>query len=120
MCPQPGSESFERARVNLIESAAGYAIASYLLWSKDRHNGNILIDNEGHIIHIDFGFILEISPGGNLGFETAAFKFSHEMALLIDPPDTPKYQSPFYRQVGIQHLSPMRKEVDLDNSKEEE
>lgn len=36
-------------------------------------------------MHIDFGFILEISPGGNMRFESAAFKLSHEMTLIVDP-----------------------------------
>jgi len=80
-----GSPSFERARHNFLLSCAGYAVASYILWSKDRHNGNILLANDGSIVHIDFGYILGISPGGNLGFETAAFKFSYEMKELLDP-----------------------------------
>ncbi|KAG2496048.1 hypothetical protein HYH03_005968 [Edaphochlamys debaryana] len=81
----PGSPAFEAARRNFITSEAGYAIASYLLQAKDRHNGNLLIDSDGHLVHIDFGFILEISPGGNMGFESAAFKLSHEMTQLLDP-----------------------------------
>ncbi|BDA51126.1 phosphatidylinositol 4-kinase alpha [Coccomyxa sp. Obi] len=84
----PGTPRFEAARQNFIASEAGYAIACFLLQAKDRHNGNILIDVAGHLVHIDFGFILEISPGGNMRFESAAFKLSHEMTLLVDPGGT--------------------------------
>jgi len=84
----PGSARFEAARQSLIESSAAYAVVSYLLQAKDRHNGNIMIDNAGRLIHIDFGFILGISPGGNMGFESAAFKLSYEMTELLDPGNT--------------------------------
>ncbi|EKX42466.1 hypothetical protein GUITHDRAFT_88044 [Guillardia theta CCMP2712] len=76
------SEAFRRATANFLQSLAGYSILCHVLQVKDRHNGNILIDSKGHMIHIDFGYILGLSPG-NMGFETAPFKLTDEYVELL-------------------------------------
>ncbi|XP_077224269.1 phosphatidylinositol 4-kinase beta 1-like [Tasmannia lanceolata] len=77
------SPSFKLAQRNFVESMAGYSILCYLLQVKDRHNGNLLMDEEGHIIHIDFGFMLSNSPGG-VNFESAPFKLTRELLEVMD------------------------------------
>ncbi|MBA0804939.1 hypothetical protein Gohar_004491, partial [Gossypium harknessii] len=68
---------------NFVESMAGYSLVCYLLQVKDRHNGNLLLDEEGHLIHIDFGFMLSNSPGG-VNFESAPFKLTRELLEVMD------------------------------------
>ena len=77
------SKKFQQAVNNFIKSLAGYSLVSYILQIKDRHNGNILIDSEGHLIHIDFGFMLSNAPGKGLKFEKAPFKITDEMLELL-------------------------------------
>jgi Phosphatidylinositol 3- and 4-kinase/PI4-kinase N-terminal region/Phosphoinositide 3-kinase family, accessory domain (PIK domain) len=83
---------YQRALRNFILSMAGYAITSYILQVKDRHNANIMFNNEGHLIHIDFGFIFDISPGQNMRFERAGFKLTGEMIELMGGLDSSMYQ----------------------------
>ncbi|KAJ9564821.1 hypothetical protein OSB04_000787 [Centaurea solstitialis] len=80
---QENSPSYKLSQRNFAESMAGYSLVCYLLQVKDRHNGNLLLDEEGHVIHIDFGFMLSNSPGG-VNFESAPFKLTRELLEVMD------------------------------------
>lgn len=87
-----------RARAAFLHSLAAYCIASYLLQIRDRHNGNLLLADDGALVHIDFGFALGAAPGGRVGPETSApFKLSAEMVELLGGPDSEVYRTVFPR-----------------------
>lgn len=41
-----------------------------------------MLDNKGHIIHIDFGFMFSNYPGG-VSFESAPFKLTSEYVAIM-------------------------------------
>ncbi|XP_063619556.1 phosphatidylinositol 4-kinase beta isoform X1 [Cydia splendana] len=103
------SEGFMRAQNNFVQSAAAYALTSYLLQLKDRHNGNILLDSAGHIIHIDFGFIFSISPK-NLGFESSPFKLTQEFVEVMDGENSDMFG--YFKILMLRGLIAARKHCD--------
>ncbi|XP_054854616.1 phosphatidylinositol 4-kinase beta isoform X2 [Eublepharis macularius] len=103
------TEAFLTAQRNFVQSCAGYCLVCYLLQVKDRHNGNILLDADGHIIHIDFGFILSSSPR-NLGFETSAFKLTTEFVDVMGGLDGDMFN--YYKMLMLQGLIAARKHMD--------
>ena len=48
----------------------------------------MLLDKDGHLIHIDFGFLLTYAPGKGLKFETAPFKLSEDFVRILGGPQS--------------------------------
>ncbi|KAI1807973.1 kinase-like domain-containing protein [Daldinia bambusicola] len=106
---KPGSEPYKAAVDAFKRSLAAYSMISYILQLKDRHNGNVLIDNEGHIIHIDFGFMLSNSPG-SVGFEAAPFKLTWEYVDVLGGVDSPDFED--FKTLCKQAFQALRRSAD--------
>jgi phosphatidylinositol 4-kinase len=106
----PEPPALRNAIEKYVQSMAAYSIVSYALAIKDRHNGNIMIDADGHIIHIDFGFILGIAPGKQFSMEKAPFKLTEEMANVMGG----RFSADFveYARLCTQAMKIIRKNVD--------
>lgn len=89
--PDPEA-AFRTAQRNFVRSLAAYSLMSWLFLFKDRHNGNLLLDTAGHVIHIDFGFVFGIAPGGSFSLETGVpFKLTEEMLEVMGGPQSPVF-----------------------------
>ncbi|CAM9430624.1 unnamed protein product, partial [Hapterophycus canaliculatus] len=81
---------YGRAVDNFVRSLAGYAIVTYMLQAH-RHNANIMLDTRGHIVHIDFGYILGSAPGW-WNHESAPFKFTQDYMEIMGGPGSDKWE----------------------------
>ncbi|KAH8738746.1 phosphatidylinositol 4-kinase [Cryptosporidium ryanae] len=97
------------ARKCFAESHAAYSLVSYFLQVKDRHNGNFLIDKQGHIIQIDYGFMLSNSPG-NVNFEQSPFKLTQEFLDVLLGEDSAEFK--YFQELITKGFLASRKHVD--------
>lgn len=78
-----GSPELAAAVGRFAESLAAASFVCYVLAIKDRHNGNILLDAQGRIVHIDFGFVLGHATGGAFSLERAPFKLTGDFLDVL-------------------------------------
>ncbi|KAF2634448.1 phosphatidylinositol 4-kinase-like protein PIK1 [Massarina eburnea CBS 473.64] len=105
----PDSDSYKGGVDAFTRSLAAYSVICYVLQLKDRHNGNLLIDNMGHIIHIDFGFMLSNSPG-SMGFEAAPFKLTQDYVDVLGGLTSPAFEE--FRSLCKKAFQALRKEAE--------
>lgn len=68
-----------------------------------------MIDRKGHIIHIDFGFMLQSSPG-NMNFEGSPFKLTQEYIDLMDGVDSDLFE--YFKSLMTAGLLQVRKHME--------
>lgn len=101
-------ERYEECQKNFVQSLAGYSFLCYLFNIKDRHNGNILLDSDGHLIHIDFGFMFSNAPGG-INFESSPFKFTQDYLDVMGGVDSQMFE--YFKSLLTQAFFIVRKHL---------
>lgn len=69
-----------------------------------------MLDRKGHIVHIDFGFMLQNFPGGVIGFENAPFKLTAEYIEVMDGLESEMFT--YFKSLLIRGFHEIRKNLD--------
>jgi len=91
------SPAFAAAQLNFACSLAAASVVSYVLAIKDRHNGNLLLDRRGHLMNIDFGYILgqNTKIGVVSGESAVPFKLTREFVDVLGGPSASLFTDTF-------------------------
>lgn len=68
-----------------------------------------MLDCKGHLVHIDFGFMFQNSPGG-INFESAPFKLTQEYIDVLDGIDSEIFS--YFKSLLIRGFYEIRKNID--------
>ncbi|GFE55711.1 hypothetical protein BaOVIS_031150 [Babesia ovis] len=76
----PSHTDMSYKQANFIGSLASYSAITYLLGVGDRHNDNLIISQSGHVIHVDYGYVLGSDPRP---LPVPPFKLSKELLDFV-------------------------------------
>lgn len=77
---------YKLAQDNFLRSCAGCCVATYVLGVADRHNDNVMIKEDGHLFHIDFGHFLghvKRAAGGIINRDKSPFIFTDDFVYVL-------------------------------------
>ena len=98
--------SKKKGHHKFIQSLSAYSLFCFIFQLKDRHNGNILINLDNRLIHVDFGYILGHLPG-NLKFEADSFKLSNEFMSKFNGKKTENFE--YFRELFLRGFMILKK-----------
>eukprot|EP00802_Teleaulax_amphioxeia_P015477 Tamp_15568.p1 GENE.Tamp_15568~~Tamp_15568.p1 ORF type:complete len:396 (+),score=69.70 Tamp_15568:50-1189(+) len=96
----------QAAQTNFVCSMAAYSIICYMLKVKDRHDGNILLQRDGSVVHIDWGYMLGRSMNAVLEVERAPFKLTRDHVAVMGGEASANFVS--YISLCVQGLQVLR------------
>ncbi|KAL0090339.1 kinase-like domain-containing protein [Phycomyces blakesleeanus] len=109
--PDPGPDGIYGIDAQVMEtylrSCAGYCVITYLLGVGDRHLDNLLLSPEGHLFHVDFGFILGRDPKPF----PPPMKLCKEMIEAMGGASSPHYNK--FRQFCYTAFTTLRRNANL-------
>lgn len=97
-------------RTTFTKSCAAYAIITYLLGIGDRHLENIMLNKDGMLFHIDFGYILGFDPKPHVNM--MRMRISNDMVTAMGGTKSDCYNKLFKKLCNVT-FNCLRRRADL-------